>query len=154
MYKNMPDARIASANRTAGNDEGSELVVRFSELEHCDTVDDGSGGDDYTDQVAIYRLNGHNSRPNDYDKSTCPDNNPINTVEAYSRAYDVSVCVSITGTSADDLEAGVAQQSGLYLYWEGRTRGLETSWTDPGCPLPVPLFTAIADAKEGKRNVA
>jgi len=59
--------------------------------------------------VATYSLNGHNSRPNDYDESACPDNNPINTVEAYSRAHDVSVCVRITGTSVDDVNAGVAQ---------------------------------------------
>jgi hypothetical protein len=58
--------------------------------------------------VATYRPNGHNSRPNDYDESACPDNNP-NTVEAYGRAHDVSVCVSITGTSADDLKTGVAK---------------------------------------------
>ncbi|PSQ79891.1 MAG: hypothetical protein BRD41_06410 [Bacteroidetes bacterium QS_1_63_11] len=81
----------------------------FSELQHYDTVDDGSGGDDYTDQVATYSLNGHNSRPNDYDESACLDNNPINTVEAYSSEHNVSICVSITGTSADDLETGVAE---------------------------------------------
>jgi hypothetical protein len=109
MYKNMPGARIASANRTAGNDEGSELVVGFSELKRYDPVDDGSGGDDYTDQVATYRLNGHNSRPNDYDESACPDNNSINTVNAYSEQHDVSVCIGIAGPSKDDLEAGVAE---------------------------------------------
>ena len=81
----------------------------FSELQHYDTVDDGSGGDDCTDQVATYSLNGHNSRPNDYDESACLDNNPINTVEAYSSEHNVSICVSITGTSADDLETGVAE---------------------------------------------
>jgi hypothetical protein len=59
--------------------------------------------------VATYSLNGHNSRANDYDESACLDNNSINTVKAYSSEHDVSVCVSITGPSADDLKTGVAK---------------------------------------------
>lgn len=59
--------------------------------------------------MATYSLNGHNSRANDYDESACLDNNSINTVEAYSSEHKVSVCVSVTGMSANDLEAGVAE---------------------------------------------
>jgi hypothetical protein len=38
-----------------------------------------------------------------------PSNDPINIVNAYSSEHDVSVCVNIMGTSADDLQVGVAQ---------------------------------------------
>lgn len=107
-YAQRPDLSRPE-NETAGDSEDSDLVVGFSELQHYDTFDDGSEGDDYTDQVATYSLNGHSSLPDDYDESACPDDDPINTVEAYSERHDVSVCVSITGTSSHDLKAGVAK---------------------------------------------
>jgi hypothetical protein len=85
-----------------------DLVVDFGELSHYET--DGSSHDgDHVDAYATYSLNGHSTLPGKYNPDACPDNNPVNTVEAYSREHDVSVCVSITGTSADDLEAGVAE---------------------------------------------
>jgi hypothetical protein len=72
-------------------------------------VEDGYGGDP-VDPYATYSLNGHGSLPSACNDDACPDNSPTNTVEAAaSRAHDVSVCVSITGMSANDLEAGVAE---------------------------------------------
>lgn len=92
-----------------GNETGNrDLVIDFGELDHYETVEDGYGGD-HVDPYAIYSLNGHSSLPSAYNDDACPDNNPVNTVEAYSEEHDVSVCVSITGTSADDIKVGVAR---------------------------------------------
>jgi len=104
-YAARPDY-LRPKNQTGEKD----LVIDFSELQHYETVEDGYGGD-HVDPYATYSLNGHNSLPDAYDEDgdPCPDNNPINTVEAYSEKYDVSVCVSINGTTKDDLEAGVAE---------------------------------------------
>ena len=95
-------------NDTAEDDD-NELVVGFSELPHYDTEDDNSGGDDYFTELAQYSLNGSNSLPEDYNDDACPDNDPVNTVNAYSEQHDVSVCVGVAGPSKDDLEAGVAE---------------------------------------------
>lgn len=84
---------------------GGDLVVRFSELPPDDTEDDGAGDDDYSDQVATSSLNGHSSLPDGYNPDACPDDG----FNAYIEEHDVSVCVSITGTSADDLDAGMAR---------------------------------------------
>ena len=100
---------LRPSNSTAKDNEDSDLIVGFSELQHNYTVDDGHGGDDYTDQVATYSLNGHKSLPYDYDETACPDPSPANTVNAYSEGHDVSVCVSITGPSAEDLKVGVGR---------------------------------------------
>ena len=102
-YAARPDY-MRSENQTGE----TELVVDFSELKQYQTDDDQWGGD-HVDPYATYSLNGHSSLPNGYNDDACPDNNPINTVEAYSQEHDVSVCVSITGTSVDDLNAGVAK---------------------------------------------
>lgn len=102
-YAARPD-HLRADNKT-GN---KELVIDFGELQHYETDDDQWGGD-HVDPYAKYSLNGHNSLPSAYNDDACPDNNPINTVEAYSSTYDVSVCVSITGTSVDDLKAGLAK---------------------------------------------
>lgn len=90
---------------TTGDDE---LEIDFGELPQYET-NDASGGGDYIDEVATYSLNGHSTLPGDYNPDACPDNSPINTVEAYSQEHDVSVCVSITGTSAEDLKTDVAE---------------------------------------------
>ena len=102
-YAARPDY-MRSENQTGE----TELVVDFSELKQYQTDDDQWSGD-HMDPFATYSLNGHSSLPNGYNDDACPDNNPINTVEAYSQEHDVSVCVSITGTSVDDLNAGVAK---------------------------------------------
>lgn len=87
---------------------GSDLVIDFGELPHYET--NGASGDgDYVDEYATYSLNGHNTLPGGYNPDACPNNSPINTVEAYSSQHDVSVCVSITGESSDELQAGLAQ---------------------------------------------
>ena len=57
----------------------------------------------------MYSLNCHSTPPEGYSKDACPDNSPVNTVDACSSERKVSVCVSITGPLADDLEAGVAE---------------------------------------------
>lgn len=107
VYAQQP-RMLRPKNTTATSGDDEDLVVGFSELQHYDAVSDGAGGDDYEDEVATYSLNGHNSLPDDYNPDACPGD-PINTVNAYSETHDVSVCVSITGTSADDLEVGVAE---------------------------------------------
>jgi hypothetical protein len=71
-------------------------------------VEDGYGGD-HVDPYATYSLNGHSTLPEGYTPDACANDSPVNTVEAYSWAHDVSVCVSITGMLANDLEAGVAE---------------------------------------------
>ena len=106
-YAKRP-AHMRLDNSTAG-DGDDELVVGFSELPHYDTQADGAGGEDYFTEWAQYSLNGHSSLPGDYDPDACPDNDPVNTVNAYSEQHDVSVCVGIAGPSKDDLEAGVAE---------------------------------------------
>lgn len=106
-YAQRP-AILRPGNDTA-EDEASALAIGFSELPHYEPKSDGIGGDDYFDEVAQYSLNGSNSLPDDYNDNACPDNGHVNTVNAYSEKHDVSVCVSITGTSAQDLETGVAQ---------------------------------------------
>lgn len=103
-------AIFRSGNSTARDGEDAEWVVGFSELQHYDAQPDGVGGDDYVDDVAEYSLNGSNSLPSGsdgYDDSACPDNDPLNTVNAFNSQYDISVCVGIAGPSADDLEVGV-----------------------------------------------
>lgn len=106
-YTKRP-AHMRLDNSTAG-DGDDELVIGFSELSHYDTQADGAGGEDYFTEWAQYSLNGHSSLPGDYDPDACPDNEPVNTVNAYSEQHDVSVCVSIAGPSKDDLETGVAE---------------------------------------------
>lgn len=106
-YAKRP-ALFRPGNQTAGEDDEA-LVMGFSELPHYETETDGQGGDDYRDQWATYSLNGHSSLPEGYNEEACPAADPVNTVNAYSEAHDVSVCVSITGPAADDLEAGVAE---------------------------------------------
>ena len=106
-YTKRP-AHMRLGNNTAEDDD-DELVVGFSELPHYDTEDDNSGGDDYFTELAQYSLNGSNSLPEGYNDDACPDNDPVNTVNAYSEQHDVSVCVGIAGPSKDDLEAGVAE---------------------------------------------
>jgi hypothetical protein len=53
-------------------------------------VEDGYGGD-HVDPYATYSLSGHSTLPDGYNPGACPDDSPPNTVEAYSRAHDVSV---------------------------------------------------------------
>ena len=106
-YAKRP-AHMRLSNSTAEDDD-DELVVGFSELPHYDTQADGAGGEDYFTEWAQYSLNGHSSLPGDYDPDACPDNDPVNTVNAYSEQHAVSVCVGIAGPSKDDLEAGVAE---------------------------------------------
>jgi hypothetical protein len=106
-YAKRP-AHMRLSNSTAEDDD-DELVVGFSELLKYDTEDDGTGGDDYFTEWAQYSLDGSNSLPEGYNEDACPDNDPVNTVNAYSEQHDVSVCVGIAGPSKDDLEAGVAE---------------------------------------------
>ena len=106
-YAKRP-AHMRLSNSTAGDDD-EELVVGFSELPKYETEDDGVGGDDYFTELAQYSLNGSSSLPEGYNDGACPDNDPVNTVNAYSEQHDVSVCVGIAGPSKDDLEAGVAE---------------------------------------------
>ena len=107
-YAQTP-AMLRPENTTAESGEDEDLVVGFSELQHYDVEEDGAGGDDYFDDIARYSLNGHKSLPDDYNSDACPDNDPVNTVNAYSEQHDVSVCIGIAGPSKDDLEAGVAE---------------------------------------------
>lgn len=100
--------RMRVGNSTAEDGEG-ELVVGFSELPKYETVEDGRGGDDYFTDLARYSLNGFNSLPDKYNQDACPENDPVNTVNAYSRRHDVCVCVGIAGRSEEDLETGVAE---------------------------------------------
>ena len=102
-YAARPD--FMRPKNTTGN---NELVIDFGELLQYET-NDASGDGDYVDEVATYSLNGHSTLPEGYNEDACPDNSPVNTVEAYSSEHDVSVCVSITGPSADDLKTGVAK---------------------------------------------
>lgn len=90
---------------TTGDDD---LVIDFGELPQYET-NDASGDGDYVGELATYSLNGHTTLPSDYNPDACPENSSVNTVEAYSSEYDISVCVSITGATADDLNAGVAE---------------------------------------------
>ena len=106
-YTKRP-AHMRLGNSTA-DDGDDELVVGFSELLKYNTEEDGTGGDDYFTELVQYSLNGSNSLPKDYNDDACPDNDPVNTVNAYSEQHDVSVCVGIAGPSKDDLEAGVAE---------------------------------------------
>jgi hypothetical protein len=101
-------AMLRPGNDTAEDDDASALVVGFSELPHYEPETDGVGGDDYFDEVARYSLNGWNSLPDDFNEDACPDDY-VNIVAAYSEAHDVSVCVTITGTGPDDLDANVAE---------------------------------------------
>lgn len=91
-----------SKNTTSNN----ELKVDFGELKQYST-NSASGDGDYVDDVATYSLNGNSTLPSGYDSSACPNNGSVNTVEAYSGAYNVSVCVGITGTSSKDVDIGV-----------------------------------------------
>jgi hypothetical protein len=102
-YAQRPD--FIHPENTTGN---TDLVIDFGELPHYETDDSDYGGD-HVDPYATYSLNGNSTLPDGYNEDACPDNNPVNTVEAYSEEHDVSVCVSITGTSPDDLEVGVAE---------------------------------------------
>lgn len=102
-YAARPDF-LRFKNNTGDND----LVIDFGELRNYET-NTASGDGDHVDPYATYSLNGHSTLPEGYDEDACPDNSPINTVEAYSSEHAVSVCVSITGTSADDLEVGVVE---------------------------------------------
>ena len=97
-------AHMRPENQTGEKD----LVVDFGELSMYET-NGASGNGDHVDPYATYSLNGHSTLPDGYNPEACPNDSPINTVEAYSSEHDVSVCVSITGPSADDLEAGVAE---------------------------------------------
>lgn len=90
---------------TTGDDE---LAIDFGELPQYDT-NGASGGGNYIGELATYSLNGHSTFPSGYSPDACPNDNAKNTVEAYSTEHDVSVCVSITGTTADDLNAGVVE---------------------------------------------
>lgn len=101
-------ARQPATYRSNTAPGGTELVVDFGELSHYKT-NEAPGDGDHVDPYATYSLNGHDTLPEAYAPAACPENNPLNTVEAYSKAHDVSVCVSITGTSADDLKVGVAR---------------------------------------------
>lgn len=101
-------ARRPSMYRSENTTGDEDLVVDFGELSHYET-DDSSYDGDHVDAYATYSLNGHSTLPEGYNSDACPDNSPINTVEAYSRAHDVSVCVSITDPSADDLTVGVGR---------------------------------------------
>jgi len=93
---------------TANSGENEDLVVDFGELKHYETVADGYGSD-HVDPYATYSLNEWNSLPDGFNhEDACPDDF-VNVVAAYSEEHDVSVCVGITGTSADDLETGVAE---------------------------------------------
>jgi hypothetical protein len=98
---------MRAGNTTANDNEDENLVVDFGELQHYSPKVKDPWDGDYVDDVAQYSLNGYNSLPGEYDESACPSNNPVNTVNAYNSDYDISVCVGIAGTSADDLEAGV-----------------------------------------------
>jgi len=101
-------ARRPGTHRSENTTGDSDLVVDFGELSHYET--DGSAHDgDHVDPYATYSLNGHSTLPEGYNPDACPENSSVNTVEAYSRAHDVSVCVSITGTTVDDLTTGVAE---------------------------------------------
>jgi hypothetical protein len=102
-YAARPDY-LRPKNQTGEKD----LVVDFGELSKYETSG-ASGNGDHVDPYATYSLNGHSTLPDGYNPEACPEDSPINTVEAYSSKHDVSVCVSITGPSADDLEAGVAE---------------------------------------------
>jgi len=106
-YAQRP-AMLRPDNETAKDGENENLVVDFGELKHYET-DDSEYDGDHVDPYATYSLNGHGTLPDDYNEDACPDNNPVNTVEAYSDEHDVSVCVTITGTGPDDLDANVAE---------------------------------------------
>jgi predicted class III extradiol MEMO1 family dioxygenase len=93
-----------SENTTGDQD----LIVDSGELSHYEPNDSSHEGD-HVDAYATYSLNGHSTLPERYTSDACPDDSPVDTVEAYSSEHDVSVCVSIPGPSADDLEAGVAK---------------------------------------------
>ena len=101
-----PHMRVDNARPNA--DEG-KLIIGFSELPKYETVDDGYTDGDYFTELAHYSLNGYDSLPEEYNENACPGSDPANTVNAYSEEFGVSVCVSITGSSEDDLEAGVAE---------------------------------------------
>ena len=101
-------AQRPSMYRSENTTGDQDLVVDFGELSQYET-DDSSHDGDHVDPYATYSLNGHSTLPEGYNPDACPDNSPVNTVEAYSRAHGVSVCVSITGPSADDLQTGVAE---------------------------------------------
>jgi len=91
------------------NADDGKLIIGFSELLKYETKDDDRNGQDYFTELARYSLNGFASLPEEYNENACPGSDPANSVNAYSEELDVSVCVSITGTSKDDLEAGVAE---------------------------------------------
>ena len=101
-------ARRPSMYRSENTTGDQDLVVDFGELSHYETNDSLHEGD-HVDAYATYSLNGHSTLPEGYTPDACPDNSPVNTVEAYSRVHDVSVCVSITGPSAEDLKVGVGR---------------------------------------------
>jgi hypothetical protein len=101
-------ARRPSMYRSENTTGDQDLVVDFGELSKYET-NGASGNGDHVDAYATYSLNGHSTLPDGYNPEACPNDSPINTVEAYSRAHDVSVCVGIAGPSKDDLEAGVAE---------------------------------------------
>ena len=101
-------AHRSSMYRSENTTGDRNLVVDFGELSHYETNDSSHQGD-HVDPYATYSLNGHSTLPDGYNPEACPNNSPINTVEAYSRAHDLSVCVSITGPSAEDLKVGVGR---------------------------------------------
>ena len=101
-------AHRSSMYRSENTTGDQDLVVDFGELSHYEPNDSSHEGD-HVDAYATYSLSGHSTLPERYTPEACLYDSPINTVEAYSRAHDVSVCVSITGPSAEDLKVGVGQ---------------------------------------------
>jgi hypothetical protein len=101
-------ARKPDAYRRTNTTGSSALQIDFGELGSYPT-NEATGDGDYVDDLATYSLNGHDTLPSGYDASACPGSSPVNTVEAYSTQYDVSVCIEIYGLSGSDLATGVVR---------------------------------------------
>jgi hypothetical protein len=103
-YAGKP-AIFKSQNSTGEN----RFQIDFGELPYYDPVREDPWDGDYVDNIAAYSLNGHSTLSDDYNPGACPhtESDPLNTVEAYSREYDISVCVTILGGGGDDLDAGM-----------------------------------------------
>lgn len=115
-YAKRPDI-LRPDNETAAAGEDADLVVDFGELQHYETDDSDYDGD-YIDAYAPHSLNVNGTLLDGYSENACRDNNSINIVETRSEEHDASVCGSIMGTSANDLERG--WRSSVLDGWKGK----------------------------------
>lgn len=88
-------------------DRAQDLIADFGESPHY-SINSALGNRDLNECI-ICSLDADSSLLRTIVLMSVLKNNSTSTVEAYSSEHDVDAHFSMTGTSADDLEAGVAQ---------------------------------------------